>query len=323
MKFDSFKETIAGAKSIIILSHVNPDGDTLGAMTALYNGINLNLKRDDLETDMVYNGIIPESYKFLPNIDKAKSPKDLAKNRVYDLAIAIDIAAMDRMGDSLPFFKNAKIKMNIDHHKTNNGFGDVNFVRGDACCAGEVLFDIYTNLKFKIDNDVATGLYTSFLTDTGAFRYENTSAVTLQKSAELINYGANPSLISRYCYETKPKNMVMLHAHCLVNAKFYEDNKIAGICITNKDMDKYNAQNDYTEGLVEELRRIKTTEISFVLKEVDENTTKVSLRSKEKDISAVAQVFGGGGHTFAAGCTIRKPIKIACDKLLEEIKKVI
>ena len=107
----------------------------------------------------------------------------------------------------------------------------------------------------------------------------------------------------------------------MVNAKFENNNKIAYVLITNKDMEKFHAKNDYTEGIVEELRRMATTEVSFVLKEVDENTTKASLRSKTIDVSNIAGLFGGGGHTFATGCTIRKPVDIACSKLLEEIKK--
>ena len=319
MDFKSFKETIENASSIIIISHVNPDGDTLGSMCALYGIIKDNFNKIP---DMVYNGIIPEIYNFLPAIKQAKKTSEI-QNKNYDLAIAIDIAAKDRTGDSFQIFENAKIKMNIDHHKTNNGYGDVNFVNGDACCAGEVLFDIAQQLGLVINKETATGLYTAFLTDTGCFRYENTCAQTLQKSAKLIEYGANPSEISRYCYESKPRNMVLLHAHCMVNAKFENNNKIAYVLITNKDMEKFHAKNDYTEGIVEELRRMSTTEVSFVLKEVDENTTKASLRSKTIDVSNIAGIFGGGGHTFAAGCTLRKPVDIACNKLLEEIQKVL
>lgn len=317
MNSKSFKETIENAKDIVILSHVNPDGDTLGSMCALYQSIKVNFNKD---ADMVYNGIIPEIYHFMPFLEKAKTPEQI-NNKVYDLAIAIDIAAKDRMGNSTQIFENAKIKMNIDHHKTNINFGDINFVNGDACSAGEVLFDILQNESLSIDERSAICLYVALLTDTGGFRYENTSANTLQKAAKLIELGAKPAEIAKYCYESKPRNMVRLHAHCMINAKFENENKIAYVLISNKDMDKFNAKNDYTEGIVEELRRMNTTEISFVLKEVDENTTKASLRSKNIDVSEIASVFGGGGHTFAAGCTIRKPLSIACDKMLEEIRK--
>lgn len=317
MNSKSFKETIEKSSSVLIISHVNPDGDTLGTMCALYQIIKNNFNKNP---EMVFNGVIPDIYHFLPNINQAKTPQEL-KGKVYDLAIAVDIAAIDRMGDSLPLFKNAKVRMNIDHHKTNKGYGDINFVRGDACCAGEVLFDIVKNLNLKTDKATADCFYTAFLTDTGGFRYENTNANVLKKSAELVEWGAVPAEISGYCYESKPKNMVLFHAHCMMNAQFENDNKIAYTLISNKDMEKFHAKNDYTEGIVEELRRMNSTEVSFVLKEVDENTTKASLRSKSIDVSVIADVFGGGGHKFAAGCTIRKPLSIACDKMLDEIRK--
>lgn len=318
MGYKSFKDTIEKAGSIIIFSHVNPDGDTLGTMSALHLILKNNFNKDSV---MVTSGKIPDIYKFLPCTQQIKSAQELDTTKIYDLAIAVDIAAKDRMTDALVLFENAKVTMNIDHHKTNNNYADVNFVRADAACAGEVLFDITQSLNLKIDKPAAEALYTSILTDTGGFRFENTTAVTLQKAAKLIEYGAQPALISRYCYESKPKPMVLLQANSLINAKFIEDNKIAYVLITNKDLEKFNAQNDHTEGIVEALRQINTTEVSFVLKEVDENTTKASLRSKNTDVSLVASAFGGGGHTFAAGCTIRKPLNIACDKMIEEIKK--
>lgn len=318
MNYQSFKETIDKAQSIILFSHVNPDGDTLGSMLAL----NIVLKENfGKESDMVTAGKIPDIYHFLPNIKNTKKIEEIKKD--YDLAIAIDIAAKDRMVGGLDTFCKAKVKMNIDHHKTNISYGDVNFVDGGACSAGEVLFDICEELNLNINKDAAICLYTSILTDTGGFRFENTKAQTLQKAAKLIELGASPCTISRFCYESKPKAMIMLQANSLIHAKFTNDNKIAYVCITNDDLKKFHAENDHTEGIVEALRQIDSTEVAFVVKEVDNQTTKVSLRSKNVDVSLVAGAFNGGGHTFAAGCTIRKPLKIAENKLLEEIRKLI
>ena len=320
MDLKSFKETIEKASSIVIFSHVNPDGDTLGSMCALYQVLKNSFKKEAL---MVTVGKIPDIYHFLPFIQNVKKPEELDLKQVFDVAIAVDIAAKDRMASALPLFENAKVKINIDHHKTNNNYGDINFVQADASCAGEVLLDILEELSLTPDKDTAISLYTAILTDTGCFRFENTKSDTLKKAAKLIEYGADASYVARCCYESKPKPMVLLQANSIINAKFLEDNKIAYVCIKNSDMEKFGAQNDHTEGIVEALRQINTTEISFVLKEVDENTTKVSLRSKTADVSKVASVFGGGGHTFAAGCTIRKPINIACEKLIDEVKKVL
>ncbi len=318
MKYHLFKENIEQAQSIILFSHVNPDGDTLGTMLAL----NIILKEDfGKESDMIVAGKIPDIYHFLPNVNNTKRIEEIDREKKYDLAIAIDIAAKDRMMNGLEVFSNAIIRINIDHHITNKGYGDIDFINSQACSAGEVVFDMCQDLDLKINKDTATCLYTSILTDTGGFRFENTKAVTLEKAAVLVELGADPSEVAKYCYETKPKAMVMLLAHSLINAKFDSDDKIAYVCITNEDMKKLNAENDHTDGIVEALRQIDTTEVAFVIKEVDENCTKVSLRSKGIDVSKVAGVFNGGGHVFAAGCTIHKPIKIAEDKLLEEIKK--
>lgn len=315
MNYQLFKDTIDNAESIIIFSHVNPDGDTLGSMLALNMIIKDNFGKD---SDMITVGKVPEIYHFLPNIRKTKKIEEVQKD--YDLAIAIDIAAKDRMVTGLDTFHRAKVTLNIDHHKTNIGYGDVNFVNGTACSAGEVLFDIAEALKLKISKNAAICLYTSILTDTGGFRFENTKAATLQKASRIIELGANPSEISRYCYESKPKPMVMLQANSLINAKFAENDKVAYVEITLDEMEKFHAENDHTEGIVEALRQINTTEIAFVVKEVDEQTTKVSLRSKTADVSEIAAAFNGGGHTFAAGCTIKKPLRIATEKLLDKIR---
>ena len=320
MNFKSFKETIDKSGNIAIFSHVNPDGDTLGTMIALFQTIKIHFSK---EATMIAIGKIPDIYNFLPDIDKIKSPEELDNNIIFDLAIAVDIAAKDRMVNTLPIYEKAKIKMNIDHHKTNNKYGDVVYVNGDASSAGEVLFDILEATELTPDEKTSTALYTAVLTDTGGFRFENTKALTLHKAAKLIEYGANPAEIARLCYESKPKPMVLLQANSIINAKFDMNNQIAYVCLKNSDLEKFGATNDHTEGIVESLRQIKTTEVSFVLKEIDINTTKASLRSKKIDVSKIASIFGGGGHTFAAGCTIKKPLNIACDKMLDEIKKVL
>ena len=318
MNYQLFTETIEKAEKIVIFSHVNPDGDTLGSMLALHNVLREEFSKD---STMVVAGKVPDIYHFLPEIKKVKRAAEV-QNENFDTAIAIDIAAKDRMTDGLKIFESAKTTMNIDHHKTNNGYGMVNFINADASSAGEVLFDILKELGIKISQNTAICLYTSILTDTGGFRFENTKAQTLRKAAKLVDLGANPASISRFCYESKPKPMVMLQAYCLANAGFAMGEKIAYVTISNEEMKRFKAENDHTEGIVEALRQINTTEVSFVAKEIDEQTTKVSLRSKTIDVSRVASVFNGGGHTFAAGCTIKKPLIVAKNKLLEEIEKL-
>ena len=139
-------------------------------------------------------------------------------------------------------------------------------------------------------------------------------------AAELVRLGVSPTYEFRACYETKPQSMVQFQAYVVSNTVFYNNGKIAFSKITRSDMSKFNATDDYTEGIVEVLRTSKNVEIAAILKETKEGFTKVSLRSKTTDLTPIVVDFGGGGHTFAAGCTIKKPIAIAYDKLLKRVQ---
>ena len=158
------------------------------------------------------------------------------------------------------------------------------------------------------------------MTDTGNFRFENTSANVFRAAAELVELGANPNYIYKQCYETKTKNFVLFQNYCVNKAVFLNDNKIAYTTVYKKDLEKFSAGDDYTDGIAETLRAIDSTDVAFVAKEVDSKFTKISMRSKKIDVAEICAKFGGGGHTFAAGCTIKSSVDEAVKKLLKEIK---
>lgn len=318
MDYKNFYQQINKAENIIIVSHVNPDGDTLGSMLALSRIIKKNFSK---ETTNVIIGRIPETYSFLNCEKYCTLNSDVDKTKIYDLAIACDVAAKDRMVDMQEIYFKAKVTVNIDHHVTNNGYGNINIIDPDASSAGEVVYGLAKNLDLKIDKEIAEFLYTAILTDTGGFRFENTSPKVFNYAAELVEYGANPTSIYRKCYESKPKAMALLNAYAIQTAVFKENDKIAYTIITKEDMKNFNAKGDYTEGISEALRQINSTEVAMLLKEAENQTTKVSLRSKKIDVAKIAETFNGGGHHFAAGCTIQKPPKIAAEKLLDLVKK--
>lgn len=305
---------IKSSKKILLLSHVNPDGDTLGSMCAMYSMI---YDRFKIKPDMSIVSNIPFNYKFLPNINMAQRYFD--SSLVYDLVIALDVAAIERVRDSKVFFDKAKVKVNIDHHKTNPSYGDYNLIDADASSCGEVLFKYFKDNNWKITQDAAVCLYTAIMTDTGNFRFENTTSSSLRSAAELIDYGVNPSVLYKNCYETKSKNLVMFQNYCVNKAEFLFDNKVVYTTVYKKDLEKYSAGDDATDGIAETLRAIDSTEVSFVLKEIDSKNTKVSMRSKKTDVAKICETFGGGGHTFAAGCTIKASIKDSIEKILREI----
>ena len=308
-------DIIKSSGKILLLSHMNPDGDTLGSMCAMYSMI---LNRFKKKADMNVVSSIPLNYKFLPNVEKAQRYYD--KSLVYDLVISLDVAAIDRVLDSKILFDKAKVSVNIDHHKTNPKFGDYQIINPNASSCGEVLYDYFKEHGWEIDKDSAVCLYTAIMTDTGNFRFENTSSNCLRAAAELVDKGAHPNSIYKKCYETKTKNFVMFQNYCVNNAVFLDDNKIAYTTVYKKDLEKFSAGDDYTDGIAETLRAIDTTEVSFVVKEVDSKLTKISMRSKGIDVAEICGKFGGGGHTFAAGCTIKAGVKDAAAKVLREIK---
>ncbi|MBR6163330.1 bifunctional oligoribonuclease/PAP phosphatase NrnA [bacterium] len=313
-------EHIKQAEKICICTHVNPDGDTLGSAVALKLFIEEHFEK---KVRVFHTSTLPKVYSFLPKYDETEFVSADNNKEIFDLAIAVDIASVDRFAEAMPIYNNAKFRVNIDHHKTNKGYGDLNIVEGDVCAVGLILCKIFNELNYSVSKDMAIALYTSIMTDTGAFKYENTTPECLRAAAQLVEAGASPNGIYRLCYESKPVNMLKFQTHILNKAKFYCSDKISMTSVTKEDMDKFNATDDFTEGIVEVLRTAKSVEISAILKETKDGFTKVSLRSKTVNLLPIIEDFGGGGHIFSAGCTIKKPISIAYDKLLEKLTNAI
>ncbi len=310
---------IKEAKKVLIISHVNPDGDTLGAMCALKLALG---EKADMLVQTSKKVSSHEIYDFLPDIKSAKTLVNVED--IYDAVICVDVAARDRIVErAKKIFDKSPLTINFDHHKTNNGFAKYNLIDPAASSTCELLFTFFEENKIKITKDIADCLYVGILTDTGSFRYETTSPKTFEIVKKLVETGVSPSDIAKKCYDLKPKNMVLLQAHCVSNALFLRGDKIAYTVILNSDMEKFKASDEHTEGIAESLRSIKTVEISFVIKEAGKNCFKVSLRSKYRDIAKIAQIFGGGGHAFAAGCTIKMPKDDAIKALLGEIEKIL
>lgn len=322
-KYQEFDNIIKISKNILIISHVNPDGDTLGTMCALRSAIYSQYKK---KPEMLILSKIPKIYEFLPNIKEAKTLDMLDKSREYDLVITVDVASLDRIIDAQILFEKAKFTVNIDHHRTNNNYGDLSFIEPNASSSGEVLYKILKKLEWQLQDknlDTLTCIYVAILTDTGGFRFENTNTKVFKVAAELTDMGISPRELYKKCYESKSKAVVLFQNYCISNAVFLKDDKIAYALIYKKDMEKFGVGDDSTDGIAEALRAITSTEVSFVLRETDSKTCKISMRSKNIDIAEICSKFGGGGHKFAAGCTIKGSCEEAIKKILAEINKEI
>ena len=311
-------DIIKSSKNILITSHVNPDGDTLGSMCGMYELINTNFKK---KSDMLIVSKLPDKYTFIPNVKLAKHIEEIDKSREYDLVINVDIAAIDRICDGKILFEKAKHTVNIDHHKTNNSYAELNFVEGDASSTSEVIYAIAKDLNWEINRDTAVCLYVGILTDTGSFRFSNTTPRAMEFAAEMLKSGINPQEMFQHCYETYTKGMALCQAYCVDKAVFLDDDKIVYTTVYKKDMEKFNTDEEFAEGLVERLRAITSTSVAFVAKEMKNGGCKISMRSKTIDVAEICGLFGGGGHKFAAGCTMKCNVEEAVKKILHEIRK--
>lgn len=318
MDCTQLNDIIKSGKNILIVSHLNPDGDTLGSMCALYSAIKDNFKK---KADMLVISHVPAVYKFLPFVGEARPLDNFDKSREYNVVINVDVAAYDRMAGAAVLFEKAGVTVNIDHHKTNNGYADLNFIDAEASSTGELLLSLMKKMGWKISLDTAKSLYTAILTDTGSFRFDNTSSKTFASASELVEIGVKPSEIYKNVYENDSKGMVLFQANAVSNAVFVNDNRVVYTIVYKKDIEKFNAGEDCTEGLAERLRAISGTDAAFLVKEISPNLSKVSMRSKSMDVAEICAVFGGGGHSLAAGCVIKSSVKEAVRKILEEISK--
>lgn len=288
---------IEGAKTIAISGHVRPDGDCVGSVMGLY----LYLRKEMPEAEIdVYLDEIPEVFACISRIDDIKP--QFNTNKVYDIFVALDTTD-DRLGDAEPVYRRARKKINIDHHISNSGCGDVNVVEPDRSSTAELLYELMD--PGKIDEEIAKAIYIGIIHDTGVLRYSNTSPRTLQIVSELIKFGFDFSkIVEETFYEKTYLQTQIMGRAVLESVRFMNDRCIVSMvsrrmmefyCVTPKDLD----------GIVNQLQSVKGVDCAIFMYETGTLEYKVSMRSNGKvDVSAVAVKFGGGGHVRAAGCTM-------------------
>ncbi len=322
-EFEQLTEKINNAKNIILISHIGPDGDTIGSTLAFYFLIKENF--NDKTVHFVVQHRIPQVCEFLPEINKAILTNFQVNITQYDLAIAVDCATSERMGYFEKIFFNSKATANVDHHITNPNFADLNIVGNNLSSTGELLYYYAENQNLKITENCAIALYTAILTDTGGFKYSNTTSSSLYIGSKLIELGAKPHEIYESCYEKKPMAMQNITAYSILNAKYLCNNKVAYIVIDRKLMEQFGALDEHLDGISEALRETDCVDVAFVLKETVKGEAKFSFRSKKVDVSKICQQFGGGGHMLAAGCLMKKPLPealaLVLPKVTEQVEK--
>lgn len=312
----AFAESLRGHDSYVLVGHVNPDPDCLGTMLAVGQG----LRRLGKRVTWVSPDPVPEGLQFLPGADAIKIPPAPAADvlLVIDCEPARTGAVSEQLGD----FKHV---YNLDHHVTNEGKAPFAYVDAEAAATAEIAVELLVDhWGLTLEPDDAFNLYTALVTDTGSFRFRNTTARTLAVAARLVEAGVRPGAVAEAVYESMTWPAFQLLRTALASLERSDDGRVAWITLTRGMLASCGATEDDATGLSQYPRMIAGVDVSFVLRELEDGHTRVSLRSKGAvDVSVIAGRFGGGGHPGASGCTIQMPPSDALPKLRAVVDEVL
>ena len=292
------EEKLLSAKKVAITGHVNPDGDCIGSVLAIYNYISTAYPEIKLSA---YLEEFSDKFMFLKNSENIK--QSVEEDEEFDLLICVDSADRQRLGFSEVLLQKSKESINIDHHVTNTKFTDETCLEADASSTAEVIYTLLN--KEKIDKAVAECLYTGMVHDTGVFRYSCTSPKTMRIAADLMEKGIDYTTIVDESFYEKSYLQNQILGRTLLESILILDGKCIFSYVNRKMMNFYEVTKKDLDGIIEQLRQTRGVEVAIFLYEVETQKYKVSLRSKNKvDVSKIASLFGGGGHIRAAGCTM-------------------
>ncbi|MGI9533373.1 MAG: DHH family phosphoesterase [Thermodesulfobacteriota bacterium] len=325
-KIVDISNAILNCNNLLLASHENPDFDALGSMLALGKGLQSIGKDVDL-----YNSTkIPNSIKFLPDWESIKYDlSDLKES--YDAIVLLDCTDIYRPGKEFGDFINSSKNNNliiIDHHKTNNSDSELSLVDIEAASTGILVYKLLKQCDIEITKSIADCIISTIIGDTGSYRYSNTNSEALRISGELLEAGADLTMITQAIYENEPLKKIKLISEALNTLEIDDTAKIASVYVDESMYRKTDTTREDTEGIINIIRSINGISVAIFYKyeQVNGNdlpTWKVSLRSKyEVDVSKIAQEFGGGGHIKAAGFSIEGNIDNVKSAVLQSVKKV-
>ena len=297
--FSDILTAILQAQSILIIAHIQPDGDTLGSSFALHE----MLKKMGKDSQLYCEDGIPHRYEELfPTDTLLQKCSDTA----YDLAIAVDCADKSRLGKAQKVFKRSKNNLNIDHHVTNEKFANINYI-SDASSVGEIIYELMREAGFEQDEKTALYLYIAMSTDTGNFTYSNTGRKCLAYTSELVEL-FDLRETADILFRRRTLVLTKLIARALNRLELFNNGEIAAVTLLLSDLKEFNASGSDCENIVDFAREIEETKIAVFFREI-KSGVKMSFRSKgDIDVCSIAASFGGGGHKNASGCCTKGKI---------------
>jgi len=307
---EKIQEIIREKTRFALVTHVNPDGDGIGSQIALHRFLRVLEK----ESAIINGHPSPVNYLFLDPGHEVQVYESSSHQHLFSQVEAIfilDISIWDRLGRCEPAVKDSQaVKICIDHHISNNKFADINWIDIGASSTGELIYRLITGMGGEIDIGIAEPLYVSIITDTGSFRFSNTSSISHRIAAELIGAGVDPRSIYESIYENSTIGRIKLLGLALSELKVGAGGRIAWMKVTREMMEKTHTKPQECEGFVDYLRLLKNVEVCLFFIELQGGKVKVSLRSRgQVDVNKIAGKFGGGGHQHAAGLFLERSVE--------------
>lgn len=313
--FADIAAAIHAHERFVIMSHVRPDGDALGCEIAMA----LCLKQLGKNVQVWNQDGLLDKYRFLPCSDLVVTPP--AKPQKFDVAIALDTAVRARVGTCLNSISSARLWINIDHHVSNNHYGDLAYIDPQAPATGQILYEFMRATELPLTREIADNLFVAISTDTGSFQYANTSARSFEIGAHLVKMGVNVGALSQALYETYPRRRIDLLRSLLNVLRFSCHDRVASFSLTLSTAEKLGAQPEDNEGLIDHIRAIEGVIVAVFFEELSGGQVRLSMRSKDPrvDVCKICAQFGGGGHTLAAGARTAGDLKSVEERVLSAI----
>lgn len=294
-------DAINEARYIVLSCHLDPDGDAIGALVAL----GLGLKKAGKTVSLFCPSRFSRVYHFLTGHELINTA--LAFDyRVFDMGIVLDCSAINRIGRLQDYFQKLPVLVNVDHHETNDLFGDICYVDGKACSTAEIVYDLLRRLDVEIDYDIAVAIYMGIVADTGSFRFPNTNDRAFEISSEMIRIGVRPFDVAEYLFGDYRIGRLKLMNHALDSLEISPDGHISMMVVTKDMLRETGTMPEDAKGLISYALHVKDIEVAAMIQEEGPCLYHVSLRSNgHYDVAAVALRYGGGGHKNAAGFQIQ------------------
>jgi phosphoesterase RecJ-like protein len=315
-------DALKSAESIVILSHLRPDGDAIGSQV----GLGLALKAAGKCVRCLNEDGVPESLAFLPGIDLVETPETAAPLDGVDLVVACDTADQKRLGERVrEMLPKGVVLVNVDHHVSNARYGDLYYVDSISPATGQIIYQLLEAGRFPISSEVSENLFIAISTDTGSFQYPNTTADTFRTGASLIDAGAGVGQLSQSMYDNYPLRRLKLLGELLEVMEIGNRGRRASWAMTLEMAERLEIQASDTDGLIDHLRSIQGVLVAAFFQEAPGGYVRASLRSKDPavDVCKVCQRFNGGGHALAAGVRMKSPLAAAQEQVLDAIDEAI